>query len=110
MDYGLQAYRPGQALLLAFGLAYNFSRPELPQARPKPGLSGQAGAGPSLTKADQLIISGTRFFGKNLTTDLKPDGKKELKKVGYMLFPCFFGHAKILSKIFGIYHVLDLGI
>jgi hypothetical protein len=40
--------RPGQALPLAFGLAYDFAKPEPPQARPKPGLSGQAGAGTSL--------------------------------------------------------------
>ena len=61
------------------------------------------------TKADQLIISGTRFFGENLMTDLKPDGQKEHKNVGYMLFPHFFGHAKILSKNFSIYHMPDLG-
>ena len=41
------------------------------------------------TKANQLITSGTRFFGENLTTDLKLDGQKELKNVGYMLFPRF---------------------
>ena len=39
------------------------------------------------TKANQLSISGTRFFGKNLTADLKPDGQKELKNGVFMLFP-----------------------
>ena len=46
------------------------------------------------TKANQLIISGTRFFGKNLMTDLKPDSQKELKNVGSMLFPRFFAMPK----------------
>jgi hypothetical protein len=41
------------------------------------------------TKANQLIISGTRFFGENLTTDLKPDGQKEPKNGVFMLFPRF---------------------
>jgi hypothetical protein len=40
--------RPGQANFLAFGLACDFTKPEPPKARPKPGLSGQAGAGTSL--------------------------------------------------------------
>ena len=43
------------------------------------------------TKVNQLIISGTRFFGGNLMTDLKPDGQKELKNGVFMLFPRFFG-------------------
>jgi len=34
--------RPGQALLLAFGLAQDFVKPRPDEARPKPGLSGQA--------------------------------------------------------------------
>ena len=46
------------------------------------------------TKANQLITSGTRFFGKNLTTDLKPDSQKELKNVGSMLFPRFLAMPK----------------
>jgi hypothetical protein len=33
---------------LAFGPAYDFLKPKPPKARPKPGLSGQAGAGTSL--------------------------------------------------------------
>ena len=37
-----------QANFLAFGLAWNFTEPELPKARPKLGLSGQAGASTSL--------------------------------------------------------------
>ena len=37
-----------QANFLAFGLARDFTKPKLPKARPKPGLSGQAGAGTSL--------------------------------------------------------------
>ena len=40
--------RPGQALLLAFGPARRFVKPKPDEARPKPGLSGQAGAGKSL--------------------------------------------------------------
>ncbi|KDR83049.1 hypothetical protein GALMADRAFT_866563 [Galerina marginata CBS 339.88] len=40
--------RPGQARVLAFGPARTFVKPEPPQARPKPGLSGQARAGTSL--------------------------------------------------------------
>ena len=39
------------------------------------------------TKVNQLSISGTRFFGENLTTDLKPDGQKELKNGVFVLFP-----------------------
>ena len=46
------------------------------------------------TRANQLIISGTRFFGENLTTDLKPDSQKELKNVSSMLFPCFLAMPK----------------
>ena len=40
--------RPSQAQLLAFGPAHNFLKPKPPKARPKPGLSGQAGASTSL--------------------------------------------------------------
>ena len=54
------------------------------------------------TKANQLIISGTRFFGRNLTMDLKPDGQKELKNVGYMLFPRFLSMPKFWAK-FSVY-------
>jgi len=64
------------------------------------------------TKVDKLNISGTRFFGENLTADLKPDRLKELKNDVFMLYPCIFGHAKILSKNFGPYQVyrwLNLG-
>ena len=43
------------------------------------------------TKDNQLIISGTRFFGGNLMTYLNPDGQKELKNGVFMLFPHFFG-------------------
>ena len=50
------------------------------------------------TKANQLIISGTRFFGDNLTTDLKPDSQKELKNVGSMLFPYFLAMPKFWAK------------
>ena len=46
------------------------------------------------TKANQLIISGTKFFGENLMTDLKPDSQKELKNVGSMLFPRFLAMPK----------------
>ena len=46
------------------------------------------------TKANQLIISGTRFFGENLMTDLKPDGQKELKNGVFMLFPRFLAMPK----------------
>ena len=46
--------RPSQAQLLAFGLAHNFLKPELPKTRPKPGLSGQAGAGTSLQDSSDL--------------------------------------------------------
>ena len=49
--------RPSQAQLLAFGLAHNFLKPEPPKARPKPGLSGQAGAGTSL-----FLISHSNMF------------------------------------------------
>ena len=31
------------------------------------------------TKVNQLNISGTRFFGENLTKDLKPGWQRELK-------------------------------
>jgi len=41
-----------------------------------------------------------RFFDGNLTTDLKPDGQKELKNGVFILFPRVFGRAKILSEIF----------
>ena len=40
-------------------------------------------------KHNNFIISGTRFFGENLMTDLKPDGQKELKNGVFMLFPRF---------------------
>ena len=40
--------RPSHAQLLAFGPAHNFLKPKPPKARPKPGLSGQAGASTSL--------------------------------------------------------------
>jgi len=40
--------RPGQALLLAFGPARRFVKPKPDEARPKPGLSSQAGASKSL--------------------------------------------------------------
>jgi hypothetical protein len=33
----------GQAVFKGFGLAWDFKKPKPPQARPKPGLSGQAG-------------------------------------------------------------------
>ena len=49
--------RPTQAQLLAFGPAHNFLKPEPPKARPKPELSGQAGAGTSLEPGPTLIIS-----------------------------------------------------
>jgi len=52
------------------------------------------------TKVNKLIISRTRIFGKNLTTDLKPDGQKELKNGVLILFPRVFGRAKFLGKIF----------
>jgi hypothetical protein len=55
------------------------------------------------TKVNKFNISGTRFFGKNLTTDLKPDGQKEFKNGVFILFPRLFGCAKFLSKIFGLY-------
>ena len=38
-------------------------------------------------------------------TDLKLDGQKELNNGVFMLFPRFFGRAKILSKIIGLYYV-----
>jgi hypothetical protein len=41
------------------------------------------------TKANQFIISGTRFFRENLMTDLKLDRQKELKNGVFMLFPHF---------------------
>ncbi len=44
--------RPSQARLLAFGPAHDFLKPKPPKARPKPGLSGQAGAGTSLGFGD----------------------------------------------------------
>ena len=40
--------RPSQVQLLTFGPAHNFLKPELPKARPKLGLSGQARASTSL--------------------------------------------------------------
>ena len=46
------------------------------------------------TKANQLIISGTRFFGENLMMDLKLDSQKEFKNAGYMLFPRFLAMPK----------------
>jgi hypothetical protein len=55
-----------------------------------------------------LNISGTRFFGENLMTDLKLDGQKELKNGVFMLFPRIFGCAKILSKISGLHQVEDV--
>jgi hypothetical protein len=57
------------------------------------------------TKANKLNISGTRFFDKNLRTDLKLDRLKELKNGVFMLFPCVFGCTKILSKFFSQYQV-----
>jgi hypothetical protein len=42
---------------LAFGPAHDFSRPEPPKARPKPGLLGQAGAGTSLDSNASSINS-----------------------------------------------------
>ena len=54
------------------------------------------------TKANQLIISGTRFFGENLMMDPKPDSQKELKNVGSMLFPCFLAAPKFWAK-FSVY-------
>ena len=51
-------------------------------------------------KVNKLVISRTRFFGWNLTTDLKSDGQKELKNGVFVLFPRGFGRAKFLSKIF----------
>jgi hypothetical protein len=35
--------KPGQALFAGFGLAWGLGKPKPPQAKPKPGLSGQAG-------------------------------------------------------------------
>ena len=35
--------RPGQAMFDGFGLTWCLRKPKPPQARPKPGLSGQAG-------------------------------------------------------------------
>lgn len=52
------------------------------------------------TKVNQLIISGTRIFDENLTTDLKPDRQKKLKNGIFILFPRVFGRAKNLSEIF----------
>jgi len=43
------------------------------------------------TKVEKLNTSGTRLFGANLTTDLKPDGQKELKNGVFLLFPRVFG-------------------
>ena len=42
---------------MAFGLACHFAKLELPKARPKPGLSGQAGAGTSLPRTIQHKIA-----------------------------------------------------
>ena len=39
------------------------------------------------TKVNHLNISGTRFFGENPTTNLKPDGQKGLKNGVFMSFP-----------------------
>jgi hypothetical protein len=49
--------RPGQAGVLALGLAHNFLKPRPPKARPKPGLSGQARAGTSLTRTPTGLAS-----------------------------------------------------
>ena len=46
------------------------------------------------TKANQLIISGTRIFGENLMTDLKPDRQKQLKNGVFTLFPRFLAVPK----------------
>ena len=54
------------------------------------------------TKANQLSISGTRFFGKNLTADLKPDGQKELKNGVFMLFPRILAAPNFWAK-FSVY-------
>jgi len=54
-------------------------------------------------KRNKFIISGTRFFGKNLMTDLKPDRQKELKNVH--VIPTLFGRAKFLNKFFGLYYI-----
>ena len=45
---------------MAFGLACDFARPEPAQARPKPGLSGQAGAGTSLPLAGLVGFASRR--------------------------------------------------
>ena len=55
--------RPSQAQLLAFSPAHNFFKPELPKARPKLGLSGQAGADTSLIASlDTPIDTLSRFL------------------------------------------------
>ena len=54
------------------------------------------------TKANQLSISGTRFFGENLTADLKPDGQKELKNGVFMLFPRILAAPNFWAK-FSVY-------
>jgi hypothetical protein len=64
------------------------------------------------TKVNKFDISGTRFFGKNLTTDLKPDRQKEFKNDVFILFPRLFGCAKFLSKFFltiSAIYIWDLG-
>ena len=43
-----------QANFLAFGLAWDFTKPKLPKARPKLGLSGETRAGTSLFKTYNL--------------------------------------------------------
>ena len=59
------------------------------------------------TEANELIISRTRFFGENMTTDMKPDGQKELKKGVFVLFPRLLAR-QISEQNFGLYHVPNL--
>ena len=78
--YGLQAPAwakagPGQALLLAFGLAYDFARPEPPQARPKPGLSGQARASTSLVRNPEVPSTCRRAACITITKMIKNHSK-----------------------------------
>ena len=57
------------------------------------------------TKANQLIISGTRIFDENLMTDLKPDRQKELKNGVFMLFPCFWPRQIFEQHFWSILHL-----
>ena len=51
-----------QANFLALGLAWDFTKPKLPKAMPKLGLSGQAGASTSLSTIKLVNFTVDKIF------------------------------------------------